>query len=260
MEKAVHLLEEAYRDGSIMSIDGLTAALTADIISHYAYGQTSGILEDKSLKNDFRDAIMGIAHLGHLTRFFPIMASALDTLPPWLIKTLQPKLSGILDTRDRIMQQGVDAIKAEASHSGVRKKDSGKTIFETLSDKSVAPAERTPTRLRDEGLSLLVAGTETTSRSLSVGFFHILNNKDILRKLHEELKQVMATPKSTASWSQLERLPYLVCIPPPPVSPVWWERGSGIPSLMPSTLDRRHQRGAPPVPCFHGSIATDIPI
>jgi cytochrome P450 len=82
MEKAAHLLEQAHHDGSVMSIDGLTAALAADIISHYAYGQTSGILEDKSLKNDFRDAIMGIAHLRHLTRFFTIMASALDTLPP----------------------------------------------------------------------------------------------------------------------------------------------------------------------------------
>jgi cytochrome P450 len=122
------------------------------------------------------------------------------------------------------MQQSVDAIKAETSHSGFREKDSGKTIFENLSDKSVTPAERTPTCLRDEGLGLLVAGTETTSRSLSVGLFHILSNKDVLRKLREELKQVLITPKSTASWSQFERLPYLVCVPP---SPVWWERGSG---------------------------------
>jgi cytochrome P450 len=211
-EKACQHLEEACKNGTIVSMDALSAALTADVISHYAYGRSSGILDDKSLKNDFRDAINGIADIAHYTRFFPVLVTLLNAIPPSIIRKLQPKARGMLDAKEMLWKRSVAAL--EDSRLGRRSKETGSTIFDTLSDTSVVPEERTLARLRDEGLSLLAAGTETTSRVLAVASFHLLSDKTMWLRLREELKQVMPTPTSTATWAQLEQLPYLVCIHP----------------------------------------------
>lgn len=75
---------------------------------------------------------------------------------------------------------------------------------------SVPPQEKTLDRLEDESALLLGAGTETTARAIAVSMFHLMNNKEMGLKLREELKTVLKTPQSKASWTDLERLPYLV--------------------------------------------------
>jgi cytochrome P450 len=72
------------------------------------------------------------------------------------------------------------------------------------------PQERTLDRLGDEGTTIIFAGTETTARALSVGMFHILNDKAILNKLREELDTLPNVSNGVYSHTQLEKLPYLV--------------------------------------------------
>jgi len=45
---------------------------------------------------------------------------------------------------------------------------------------------------------------------LSVLMFHIINEKDIMANLRQELATVMPKPDSNHNWTQLEQLPYLV--------------------------------------------------
>lgn len=70
---------------------------------------------------------------------------------------------------------------------------------------------RTPDCLADEGFAIIIGGTETTTRSLGLGAYHLIGNENIRLKLREELRSVMPTPESKPSWNQLEQLPYLVC-------------------------------------------------
>lgn len=56
----------------------------------------------------------------------------------------------------------------------------------------------------------------TVSHMLSVMAFHIVENKDILKRLRTELKTVMPDPGSQPKWNQLEKLPYLVSTLKPP--------------------------------------------
>ncbi|KAJ5425273.1 hypothetical protein N7465_000343 [Penicillium sp. CMV-2018d] len=76
-------------------------------------------------------------------------------------------------------------------------------MFGALCDLSLPAQERTLDRLQDEGFSLISGGTETTTGTLKICMFHLLNDKTLLIKLHEELEQ---SPSST--WAELERLPY----------------------------------------------------
>lgn len=65
--------------------------------------------------------------------------------------------------------------------------------------------------LRDEILTILSAGNDTTGISNTVTIFNVLNNSKIHSRLLAELKTVLLTPESTVPYSELERLPYLVC-------------------------------------------------
>lgn len=88
-----------------------------------------------------------------------------------------------------------------------------KTIFEELRDSDLPPQEKTIERLMDEGFILVGAGGETTAQTLAVLSFHLLNNPPVLGKLRAELDGIMPDPKLSASWQQLEQLPYLVRMP-----------------------------------------------
>lgn len=76
------------------------------------------------------------------------------------------------------------------------------------------PAEELSlTRLQHEAISLIGAGVETTSRALSVGSFHILENPIILARLRDELITAIPDPETPPPLEVYEKQPYLsACI------------------------------------------------
>jgi cytochrome P450 len=64
--------------------------------------------------------------------------------------------------------------------------------------------------LRDELLTVISAGDDTTGIANTVTLFNIFNNREIHDRLLAELKTVMPTPDSYVSYLRLEALPYLV--------------------------------------------------
>jgi cytochrome P450 len=64
--------------------------------------------------------------------------------------------------------------------------------------------------LLQEAESLLLAGSDTVGHACNVGFFHILDNQDVLQRLTSELDLVWPDQDSEILSSTLEKLPYLV--------------------------------------------------
>lgn len=64
--------------------------------------------------------------------------------------------------------------------------------------------------IRDEILTILSAGNDTTGTANLVTIFNIVNNQEIHSRLLAELRTVMPTPQSQVRYSDLEKLPYLV--------------------------------------------------
>ena len=65
--------------------------------------------------------------------------------------------------------------------------------------------------LRDEILTTVSAGDDTTGIANMVILFNILNSPIIHAHLLAELKTVLPEPNSRAPYPMLEQLPYLVC-------------------------------------------------
>lgn len=187
------------------------AALTADVITHYCYGWARGYLDnaDSSKSNDLVDAVNGLMTMFHINRFFPFLSKVLLAAPPALVRWLQPCMADLFDMKARLRQQAKDSLeKREGKHEAKLKEE--EHIFDALTGPGVPDAEKTLDRLEDEGALLLGAGTETTARAIAVSIFHVMRNKEVGRKLLGELKIVLETPTSKASWLELEQLPYLV--------------------------------------------------
>ena len=201
--KLVARLADAHADGRVVRLDDAYAALTADTISAYSWGRSSGFLDDPGFKNDIRAALDEISEAVHVVRFFPILTTISRNLPRALLRWLRPAATAVLDMQDMVTKSSEE--KKVAGSRG--------TVFDALRDPSIPPQERSTQRLEQEGLILVVAGTETTARTLTIASYHLFNNRPLLLRLRDELLTVRPTPNTDATWSQLEQLPYLVSCP-----------------------------------------------
>ena len=207
VDRVCQRLTQAHETGSVVSLDDLFAALTADVISHYAYGESLGFLDTKDLKNEFRDAVASAGFLCHFARFFFIVQMVADAVPG-LVEWLQPSSKGLWEAKRMIEQMAKSALEKDRGKDA----NSKKTIFDALCGESVRPEERTVPRVRDEAMVVFGAGTETTARVLTTASYYLYRDAPRLEKLRAELKTVMPDSTGPVSLAQLESLPYLVCI------------------------------------------------
>ncbi|KAJ5250815.1 hypothetical protein N7489_001225 [Penicillium chrysogenum] len=209
VDKLIARFEQAHQAGDVLHLQLDFAALTADVITDYCYGWSYGYLDGEkgSVSNDLVDAVNGLMVMMHINRFFPFLISIFRNAPPTLLRWLQPNMADLFDVKARLRQQADDTLQKQ----GLKKVDSEarSTIFDALTNLELPEDERTLDRLEDESALLLGAGTETTARSITVAMFYLIRNKEIMAKLRAELKTVLPTPLSKASWVDLEKLPYL---------------------------------------------------
>ena len=194
--------------GQIADLDAAFAALTADIVTTYFYGQSVDYLGNEGFKFEVREAILGLIQFYHFTRFFPWVANTIKRLPIPIMRLIHPGAAYLVSSQEEIK----DTIRISLGKDNGDKSPAKSVIMQALQDPNIPPEERELDRLADEGTTVIFAGTETTARALSVGMFHILNNKVILNKLRDELNTVPGVTNGVYTHSQLECLPYLVSV------------------------------------------------
>lgn len=83
-------------------------------------------------------------------------------------------------------------------------------MFYDLKDSpTLPPHEKTLSRLEDEATLLVMAGTESTAKSISIAHFYLLSKPNVLAKLRRELSSFPSRPPSL---NDLLGLPYLNAI------------------------------------------------
>ncbi|KAJ6026551.1 uncharacterized protein N7446_004848 [Penicillium canescens] len=198
VEKLMGRLATACEQGTVVPLDSASSALTADIISEFAYGVSLDYLDDPNFKNEVAESILSLASSVHVLKFFPFILSLSKIIPDSVVETLSPEASKILRLQKLVRAQAAVALKNGGHVKGKN------TMFGALCDPSLPAEERTLDRLQDEGFSLIGGGTETTTGTLKIIMFNLLHNKSLLSKLREELAQ-----NSCDTWAELEKLPYM---------------------------------------------------
>lgn len=86
-------------------------------------------------------------------------------------------------------------------------------MFAVILESELPPSEKTVARLQQEGINVIGAGFETTTRTLSLCTFHVLANPPIRERLQAELRKAIPDPTNPPHWDTLAQLPYLsACI------------------------------------------------
>jgi cytochrome P450 len=204
--KLMQRLEEFYENQQVVQLDSAFVALTSDIITSYCYGESGNFLDDSSFRSDIRDSVIDATSICHFVRFFPFVISMITAVPTSVMRIIMPGKAGLLDFQQSIAEKASQKLKGSRSSIAGHE-----TIYDKLVQPSIPAEERSIQRIQDESSLVLAAGTETTSRIITIAMFYLSTNKPMLDTLRAELKRVLPTPTSSTTWVQLEKLPYLVC-------------------------------------------------
>ncbi len=83
-------------------------------------------------------------------------------------------------------------------------------LFQALLASDLPADEKLPGRMAHEGFEILLAGSDTTARTMGVAVYHITANFDIMIRLQKELEGAMPDPHCVIDLKLLENLPWLV--------------------------------------------------
>lgn len=198
------------------------AALTMDIISSYALGGDMGNLSREEWGRDWFETFrkLGMSRpLGRQFRTFMLLSLNLE---PWFVRWFNPRAAAVAERAKypmKTIQEHIDAREKEdkdtsaASRKGSSSSmmaSNNRTIFMEILGSSLPPEEKSVGRLNAEAFLVLGAGTDPTTRNLTVTLYYLLADKELLGRVREELKTIAPRPDSPLTVAGLEALPLFV--------------------------------------------------
>lgn len=186
------------------------SAFTCDVINEYSFSRCDHYIEDATFGKENTDSMLMGTHMGPIIKHIgPIGHKIVNSLPESISGRYVPGWSGFLKLKKDIRKQ-IQEIKATQNTVKWQLDVSHPTIFhEMLSSKFLPDSEKTVTRLAHDGQILIQGGTLTTSWTLSLAAFHLLNKPETLTKLRDELFAAIPDPDMIVPLAKLEQLPYL---------------------------------------------------
>lgn len=223
-------IEEGYMNrGRILPVGVAFTALTLDVISDYCFGQSWRCLSAENFAPEWKRVMTNLFEPVPIVKQFPIIVQIMEALPLKVIKKMDPDMA-LFHGAKRDVQRQVERVIAEYEDRGIvgglvkssvgreSEIDSNelapaRTIFQTVLDSSLPAEEKTVPRITDEAYIMVVAGGETTAKTLTNVMFHLLTNRDWLDRVREEVYSVMPGREVLPHYGVIEQLPYLsACI------------------------------------------------
>lgn len=186
------------------------AALTMDIISSYALGGDMGNLSREEWGRDWFETFrkLGMSRpLGRQFRTFMLLSLNLE---PWFVRWFNPRAAAVAERAKYPMKTIQEHIDAREKDKDTTVASNNRTIFMEILGSSLPPEEKSVGRLNAEAFLVLGAGTDPTTRNLTVTLYYLLADKELLGRVREELKTIAPRPDSPLTVAGLEALPLFV--------------------------------------------------
>ncbi|PYH90327.1 cytochrome P450 [Aspergillus ellipticus CBS 707.79] len=183
----------------------------SDVISDYCFGQSFGFLTQPSWEPNYRGPLYSLLRPMFVFRFFPFL-EPFAIAASGLAKHLSTDMNLLITTLTKTVPDQIRRTKADLANGITAKEE---TVFGSVLTSSLPASEKSIQRLTDEAASLLGAGTETVSWSLSVITYHLLTQPALMTRLRDELQTIVSLSEDTKTlppWTTLEKLPYLTAV------------------------------------------------
>ncbi|KAI5918195.1 putative flavonoid 3-hydroxylase [Camillea tinctor] len=214
----IHNLDEQIsRSGFVELRPGYLAFVTDTLLGHcFQQSIRWNLLKTPDDVASWLRAIQVSAHMTPLVKKFNWFLPFAFKLPVWVLNIVFPDIGMIAKLRQDIALQAAEAIKKQQGadmgqySSPESKKMVKKTdLFNAILSSSLPASEKEADRMGQEGFEVIIAGSETTSRMLTMATYFVLSDGALCRKLHDELVSVMPELDSKPSLAELERLVWL---------------------------------------------------
>ncbi|HRG94803.1 MAG TPA: cytochrome P450 [Polyangiaceae bacterium] len=183
-----------YADGEIINIHVEMARITMEVVAAVLFGAT---LRPSDL------AMVGES-LEVLNTFFANSPEAMLKVPAWVPTPLNRKVAAAVARLDGLIYAILAARRAErAQHSREAPREAGESEKEDLlgvllSAQDEGGATMSDRQLRDEAMTLFLAGHETTALALAYTFYLLSTHPAAEQRVREELDRVLGDRLPTA--------------------------------------------------------------
>ncbi|KAK5676948.1 hypothetical protein LTS10_010712 [Elasticomyces elasticus] len=191
-ERLCHEVDHCYKTGDSLNVRVTTLAWFTDAVASYVFDDPAQILGDQGLSEQW------YGMFEKMRVMYPIMKQALwivplsFQLPPQLVSILSPNLSPLLKVHRGMTEQA--KVFFDARRHGMTEETASEespNLFRAILDSRLPEEDKNYHRIAHEGLEVLLAGSNTTSKVISRAIFHINTDAAVKTRLQEELRRVM---------------------------------------------------------------------
>jgi cytochrome P450 len=184
---------QVWTDGDLRDVQDDMMRLTLEIVAKTLFDAEIGT--DSAEASEAMETVMN-SFLVRTARLIPI--------PDWIPTPLNLRVGRAVERLDRIIL----SIIAQRRQSGENRGDLLSMLLHAQDEES--GRRMTDAQLRDEAMTLFMAGHETTANTLAWAWYLLANHPEVEAKLHAELDAVLGGRSPTVA--DLPRLPYTAMI------------------------------------------------
>lgn len=100
VNKLVSRLEAIRGSGAVVNLIDAFAALTADVILHYAFASPYCFMDNADFASDWRNAMMDASEISHLFKQLGWLEATMRSLPSPVVKIMNPRLGALFNLGD----------------------------------------------------------------------------------------------------------------------------------------------------------------
>ncbi|KAG6039634.1 hypothetical protein E4U41_002383 [Claviceps citrina] len=219
VDRLCHRFDQLAASGDVVRLDAALFALANDIITEYSFGEGYDCLGKDNFREDLKSILLTAVESGALVRQLPWLVPLVYATPRWVLARLSGSFTALLSW-ERVVQTRVRSlvdVEAEAKTEAKTKTSqagtgTGTCVFSTLLRSDLPPEEKSLQRLLDEGKSLMGAGSETTSWTLTLLMWFVARDPAVLGRLRRELRDMPRACSETSLLKWLETRRYLSAV------------------------------------------------
>ncbi|KAK5130696.1 hypothetical protein LTR08_001726 [Meristemomyces frigidus] len=209
-DKITAILDRAVKSKLPLNLSDVFFAFSNDILRSYSFGSDNGLLDDLPEAHRQRESLASLLLSVKAVQHFKPVFSVLGAIMPLIAgeKAIPEGIRDMVAFRNDA-GRNIEAILADKTNDN----KGGHSIFYELRDSPILPPlEKTASRLQDEATLLVMAGTESTAKSLAIATFYLLSLPDVFEKLRSQVSAAKKQTNGALSLSAMPTLRYLSAI------------------------------------------------
>ncbi|KAI1247304.1 hypothetical protein MGN70_011192 [Eutypa lata] len=210
IEKFCNVLIKDEKAGQSSDLSSGFRCLGLETITSTCFGKSVDCFSNDNFHSPVLEAMETIVTWFMVFKHFAIVRKFILTVPEWVTLKLFPK--GIAFARMKNMfSEQIDTITAQPEKSNEYPHP---IIYRSLINPELYHGRPMPSRasLLEEAIALVIAGTDTTGATMTIGTYHLLRNPEKYQRLKAELKGAWPNISDRPRCEALEKLPYLTAV------------------------------------------------